>query len=76
MKSALLQFRIKPNVLKEIDNLAGAANLDRTEYLRLWIGAIARLKRENATRALHAIPQDMFKGLSGRPSDEPSETAN
>lgn len=69
MKSVLLQFRVTPNVIKEIDNLAGAAHLDRAEFLRLWIGAIARLKRENGVRALADIPPDRFKNLPGRPSE-------
>lgn len=69
MKSALLQVRLNPEVLKQIDNLAGAANLDRSEYLKLWLGAIARLKRERAIDAISGIPKDFFKGLPGRPSD-------
>jgi hypothetical protein len=69
MKSVLLQFRITPKIAQELDNLAGAANLDRPEFLRFWIGTIARLKREYAVRAIADIPADRFKNLPGRPSD-------
>ena len=71
-KTLLLQFRVPAHVLGQIDNLAGAANLDRAGYMRMWTGAIAELKRENAVRALAAIPKDMFKGLPGRPTENGS----
>jgi hypothetical protein len=68
-KTTPVQFRVRTDVVAAIDNLAGAANLDRAEYLKLWLGAIARLKREHAVRAIAAIPQEMFKGLPGRPTE-------
>ena len=63
--------RLLPNVARELSNLAGTANLDRAELLRCWLGSTARLKRDYATRALADIPVSRFKGLPGRPSDEP-----
>jgi len=76
MKTELIAIRLNPAIAREISNLAGASNLDRAEFLRYWIGAIARLKREYATRALHDIPLQRFRGLPGRPSDstDPFET--
>ena len=70
MASVLIQVRVNPQIVKEIDNLAGASNLDRSEYLKLWLGAITRLKREYAVRAIADIPQDRFRGLPGRPRED------
>ncbi|MFA5264422.1 MAG: hypothetical protein WC378_11405 [Opitutaceae bacterium] len=67
-KTTVVQFRVNANVLAAVDNLAGSSNLDRAEYLKLWIGAIARLKRERAIDAISSIPKDYFKALPGRPS--------
>jgi hypothetical protein len=69
MKTVFLQFRVTPQLARDIDNLAGAANLDRAAFLRFWIGSIARLKREYAVRAIADIPADRFRNLPGRPSD-------
>ncbi len=62
-----LMLRVKSDVLADIDNLAGAANMDRSEFIKMWLGTIANLKREYAQRAIADIPLDRFKVLPGRP---------
>jgi hypothetical protein len=74
MKSELIAVRLTPAVARELGNLAGAANQNRAEFIRYWLGGIARLKREHATRAFAHIPLSCFKGLPGRPADEEPDT--
>ncbi len=66
----ILATRIEPETLKEFDALAKCAGLERSSYLRLWVGTIRRLKREHALSAITSIPPEMLKGFPGRPTDE------
>ena len=68
-KTIPVQFRVSANVIAAVDNLAGAANLDRAEYLKLWLGVICRLRREHAIAAITAIPAEYFKSFPGRPTN-------
>ena len=68
-KTAHLSVRIPVDVLQRIDNLAGAAHLDRSEYVKAWLGYVSNLKRDYALRAMADIPEDRFRGLAGRPSE-------
>lgn len=68
----ILAARIERDTLKDFDALAKAAGLDRSSYLKLWIGMIRRLKREHAVSALSSIPAEMLKSFPGRPTDEAS----
>jgi hypothetical protein len=65
-----LSIRLNADVLHRIDNLAGAANVDRAEWVRAWLGHLSNLRREVSLRAMADIPPDRFKGLPGRPVDE------
>ena len=64
-----LSIRVNADVLARIDNLAGAANVDRAEWIRAWLGHLSNLRREVSLRAMADIPPDRFKGLPGRPVD-------
>lgn len=68
--NGLLSVRVPKEVLSEIDGLAKASRLERSEYVKLWLGVIGRLKREYALAAVTSIPPDMLKGYPGRPTDE------
>ena len=65
-----LSIRLNADVLQRIDNLAGAANVERAEWVRAWLGHLSNLRRESSLRAMADIPADRFKGLPGRPVDE------
>jgi len=67
--NALLSVRVSRDVLDDIDKLASAARLDRSEYVKLWLGVIARVKREAAVTAVTSIPAELLKGFPGRPNE-------
>ena len=64
-----INVRVSPEVAETLSNLAGAAHLDRNEYVKAWLGVIANLKRQYATKALGSIPEEYMKGMAGRPSE-------
>ena len=64
-----LGLRVSPDVAETLTNLAGAAHMDRNEYLRAWLGVIANVKRQYAIKAMGSIPENYMKGTAGRPSD-------
>lgn len=64
-----LSIRLNSDVLQKIDNLAGAANVDRAEWVRAWLGHLANLRREMSLRAMGEIPEKCFRGFAGRPPD-------
>jgi hypothetical protein len=66
-KTAFLALRVPVEVLQRIDNLAGASHLDRSEFVKAWLGCLSHLKREFALRAMADIPAERFRGLPGRP---------
>jgi hypothetical protein len=68
-KSFMLQLRVSHDVAEKLQNIAGAANMDRNEYLRAWLGVIANVKRQYAIKAMGSIPEEYMKGTAGRPND-------
>jgi len=74
VKTVFLAVRLHPDVMRNIDNLAGAAHLDRSAWIKAWLGSLSNLRREYSLRALADIPPDRFKGLPGRPQ-EPRDDA-
>lgn len=68
-----LQCRVSSRIMKDFDNLAEAAGLRRSSYLKMWIAMIIRLKREHAIRALTALPDTFFKASPGRPRENVDE---
>jgi hypothetical protein len=75
MAKKTLQLLMDERDIQLLENLAGAAGMDRPTYCRTILARFARLKREYALEAITGIPREYFKGLPGRPtSDEPAET--
>ena len=72
-KTVMIGFRVNADVLRNIDNLAGAANVDRSDWIKAWLGHLANLKREYSFRAMADIPEERFKGLPGRPNTPKSD---
>lgn len=69
-RKVFIAFRVSPEVLDRVEQLAAAANLDRSTWAKAWLGYLSNLKREYAMRAMADIPQDRFKGVPGRPKTD------
>ena len=69
-KTTQVGVRVDAEAVKQFDALAKEAGLDRSGYLQVWLGQIARIKRGNALIALTSIPSELLKGHPGRPTDE------
>jgi hypothetical protein len=69
-KTTQITARLDTEALRAFDLLAQEAGVDRSGYLQLWVTRIARVKRGYAIRALDSFPDEILKGLPGRPTDE------
>jgi hypothetical protein len=68
-KTETLNIRINRDVMLKLHQLAGASHMEVPDYVRYWFGVMARLKPQYSTKAAATIPDDMFKGMPGRPSE-------